>query len=387
VDRKELAQERFSAVEDELRLISRWMYEHPELAYQEHETAAKLVEFLGSNGFEVEFPAYGLETAFAARIGASGPEVVICCELDALPGIGHACGHNVIATAAVGAGAALAAMADDLGIRITVLGTPAEEHYGGKVDLIDAGAFDGATASMMIHPSPRDAVDPVMLAIHHFQVEFRGKDAHAAAAPWEGRNALDAFVQLYINVSTFRQQMLPTDKMHGVITHGGDAPNIIPSYTRSEWYVRAATKERLEVLMDRFRAFIDAAAGATGCTADVEFNGHEYTEMINDPVMVGLYAANSEALGRPMGGGADRDASAAGSTDMGNVSRVVPSIHPMIGMDTKGAVNHQPEFAAHTITPDGERAIRDGALGMAWTIIDLAEQDLWSTLGPVPEKR
>lgn len=381
MDRKALVQERFSVVEEELKEISRWMYENPELAYEERQTSRRLVDFLSTNGYDVEYPVYGLDTAFAARAGSGGPEVVICAEMDALPSVGHACGHNIIATAALGAAAALAEMADDLGIRVTVLGTPAEESKGGKVDLIEAGAFAGASASMMIHPSPRDTVDPAMLAIHHFAVEFRGKEAHAAASPWEGRNALDAFVQLYVNVSTFRQQMLPTDKMHCIITDGGDAPNIIPSYTRSEWYVRAADKERLEVLMERFRHFVDAAAGATGCTSAIEFNGHEYTEMVNDPVMVELFAANSEALGRPMGRSSDEDASAAGSTDMGNVSRVVPSIHPMVGMDTRGAVNHQPEFAAHTITPNGERAIRDGAVAMAWTVIDLAEGDRWSELG------
>jgi amidohydrolase len=381
VDRKAVAEQRFAAVEQELKDISRWMYENPEIAYEEHDTSARLVEFLGANGFEVEYPAYGLDTAFAARAGSSGPEVIICCEMDALPQVGHACGHNIIATAALGAGAAVAPMADELGFRVTVLGTPAEENYGGKVDLIDAGAFEGAAASMMVHPSPRDTVDGRMLAINHCAVEFFGKDAHASASPWEGHNALDAFVQLYINVSTFRQQMMPTDKMHGIPTHGGDAPNIIPSHTRSEWYIRAATDQRLHELTARFEAFVDAAARATGCTSKIEANGHYYSDMISDPLMTELYLANSIALGRPMARGADEDPAAAGSTDMGNVSHVVPSIHPMIGMDTQGAVNHQPEFAAHTITPDGEKAMRDGALGMAWTIIDLAEGDRWGSLG------
>jgi amidohydrolase len=380
MDRKADAESRFAAVEPDLQEISRWMYEHPEIANVEYETSARLVEFLSGKGFDVEYPAYGLDTAFAARIGSEGPEVVICAEMDALPGIGHACGHNIIATSALGAGVAVAEMTEELGFRVTVLGTPAEEHHGGKVDLIRAGAFEAATASMMVHPSPRNVVDPMVLAIYHFSVQFHGKDAHAAASPWEGRNALDAFVQLYVNVSTFRQHMFPTDKMHGIISQGGDAPNIIPSHTRSEWYVRAATKERLDVLMERFRSFVDAAATATGCTSEIAFDGHEYEEMVNNTIMADLFFANSAALGRTMGRVADEDSSATGSTDMGNVSRVVPSIHPMIGMDTQGAVNHQPEFAAHTITPDGEKAMRDGALAMAWTIIDLAEQELWDSL-------
>jgi amidohydrolase len=385
VDRKALAQERFEAVEGDLKEINRWMYENPELAYEEFETSARIAGFLGEHGFAVEYPAYGLDTAFAARAGSDGPEVIICCELDALPAVGQACGHNIIATSAIGAGIAVAGMADELGFRVTVLGTPAEEAGGGKVDLINAGAFEGAAASMMVHPAPLDGVDPNVLAIHHIDVEFRGKDAHAAASPWDGINALDAFVQLYTNISTFRQQMRPTDKMHGIVSHGGDAANIIPSYTKSHWYVRAATDERLEYLMERFKGFVDAAALSTGCSAEILPQGHYYSDLITNPTMASLFADNSESLGRPMtaeagAGVTDDDPAAAGSTDMGNVSHVVPAIHSMIGMDTQGAVNHQPEFAAHTITPDGEKAMRDGALAMAFTILDLAEQNLWGRI-------
>jgi amidohydrolase len=385
VDAKQRAERRFSEVEQELRDLSRWMYEHPEIAYEERETSARLTEFLAGKGFRVEYPAYGLETAFAARTGTSGPEVIVCAEMDALPGVGHACGHNVIATAALGAGVALAELTEELGFRVTILGTPAEEKIGGKVDLIEAGAFDGAAAAMMIHPAPEDTVDPFVLAVHHLVVEFRGKDAHAAAAPWEGRNALDAFVQAYNGIAMLRQHFLPTDKMHCIITHGGDAPNIIPSYTRSEWYVRAATKERLEDLMGRFRDTMEAAAGATGCTVEIGPEGYEYHDLVSDPVMVDLFQANAAAMGRTMLRAADRNNAASGSTDMGNVSHVVPTIHPMIGMDTKGAVNHQPEFAAHTVTPDGERAMRDGALAMAWTVIDVASDDRWDELGSTGE--
>ena len=380
MDRKERVRAGFEAVEDELQAISRWMYENPETAYKEFESSRRLVEFLGANGFAVEYPAYGLDTAFVARAGSTGPEVIICAEYDALPAIGHACGHNIIATSALGAGAAVAALADDLGIRVTVLGTPAEENIGGKVDLINAGAFKGAAAAMMIHPSPEDTVDPMALAITHLSVDYYGKDAHASAAPWEGRNALDAFVQLYIGVSTFRQHMHPTDKIHGIPVHGGDAPNIIPSHTRSEWYVRAATAERLTEMTARFKAIAEAAALATGCTVEFAKTGYEYEDILSEPTMVELFAANAENLGRKMARAKDRPAASVGSTDMGNVSHVVPAIHPMIGMDTKGAVNHQPEFAAHTITEDGERAMRDGALAMAWTIVDMAEQDLWDQL-------
>jgi amidohydrolase len=263
---------------------------------------------------------------------------------------------------------------------LTVLGTPAEEKLGGKVDLINAGAFAGAAASMMVHPSNSDVVDPDVLAVRHIDVEFHGKDSHAAFAPQLGINALDAFVQAYVNVSTLRQAMYPTDKVHGIITHGGDAPNIIPSYTRSSWYVRAATQERMEELYDRVLACFEAAGTATGCSWNVEPMGHPFESMVNSPVMVELYAANSAELGRPMGRGADEEPGAAGSTDMGNVSHVLPSIHPFLTINPGDHVNHQPEFAAHTVSADGEKAIRDGALAMAWTVIDLAVGNRWDEL-------
>jgi amidohydrolase len=380
VEDKRRAEERFEELEPALKDISRWMYEHPEVAFEEKETSARLVAFLEDNGFVVEYPVFGLETAFAARIGTSGPEVVICCEMDALPEVGHACGHNIIAGAALGAGAALAPLVDDLGVRVTVLGTPAEEMYGGKIDLIRAGAFSGAAAAMMIHPAVRDVVDPVFLGVAHIDVEFFGKESHAAFRPQIGVNALDAAVQAYVAISTLRQAMYPTDKVHGVITYGGGAPNVIPAYTAMSWYVRAATEERIEELYGKVIGCFEAAATATGCTYEVTMRGHHYSDLLSNPILSELYAANSAALGRPMGLGVDEDPSSAGSTDMGNVSHEVPSIHPMLDIKAAPAVNHQKEFAAHTVSPTGERAIRDGALAMAWTIIDLASHDRWEEL-------
>lgn len=378
MDLKRQAEQRFSNVEEDLQEISHWMYEHPEIAFQEYETSAKLAGYLAEHGFEVEYPAYGIDTAFVARAGEGGPEVVICAEYDALPGVGHACGHDIIATAGLGAGLALAPLADELGIRVTVLGTPAEEMKGGKVDLINAGAFKGAVASMMIHPSPDDVLDPVVLAVRHLDLEFRGKDSHAAGAPEKGINALDAFVQAYVNISTLRQQILPTDRIHGIITHGGDAPNIIPSYTRSSWYIRSASKERLEVLAARVVACFEAAALATGCTWSTSENSHPYEDLISNAVMADLFKKNAAALGRTMARGVDMPTG--GSTDMGNVSHIVPAIHPFLAIDAGDAVNHQPEFAAATITPSGDKTIRDGALAMAWTVIDLAVGNRWDEL-------
>ncbi len=379
MNRKEAAESAFAAVEGDLRELSRWLYENPEIQYQEYESSARLAAFLSEHGFRVEHPTHGLDTAFEASVGTSGPRVVICCEYDALPEIGQACGHNIIATAAVGAGVALAELVEDLGIRVTVLGTPAEEGGGGKVDLIDAGAFEDAAASMMIHPSPTDELDPSFQARTSFVVEFFGKESHAAFAPQAGINALDAFVQAYVNAATMRQQILPTDRIHSIIEHGGDASNIIPSYTKSVWGIRSADSDRLSELIPKVRACWEAAATASGCRLEVTQVGHPYLNMVNNPVMTGLFQANSTALGRPLPLEADLGA-AGGSSDMGNVSQVVPSIHPMLGIDTDGAVNHQREFAAATITPSGDKAIRDGALAMAHTIIDMAEGEVWDRL-------
>ncbi len=380
MDRKQAASDRFAAVESELQEISHWMYHNPEIAWEEVNTSARLVEFLRNHDFEVDYPAFGLDTAFAARAGTEGPEVVICAEYDALPEVGHACGHNIIATAALGAGVALVDAATELGFRVRVQGTPAEESYGGKVDLINNGAFEGAALSMMIHPLPADIVDPAFLGVAHIEVEFHGKESHAAFAPQLGVNALDAAVQAYVNVSTLRQAIYSTDKIHGIITHGGGAPNVIPGFTSMAWYVRAGTKERLDELYEKVIACFEAAATATGCSYEVKQLGHTYTDLVSDPLMVDLYQANSTALGRPMGRGADRDPGAAGSTDMGNVSHEVPSIHPMLDIKCSPAVNHQKEFAAATIKPPGDLAIRDGALGMAWTVIDIAEGNRWDDL-------
>jgi amidohydrolase len=377
--RKEMAETAFEAVEGDLQQLSRWLYQNPEIQYQEYESSAKLATYLSGRGFEVNHPTHGLDTAFEANVGSSGPRVIICCEYDALPEIGQACGHNIIATAALGAGIAVSGLVDELGIRVTVLGTPAEEGAGGKVDLIEAGAFEDAAAAMMIHPSPSDELDPSFQARTSFTVEYYGKESHAAFAPSEGINALDAFVQAYMNVSTLRQQMLPTDRTHCIIDHGGDANNIIPKYTKSTWGIRSADSERLAELIPKVHACFEAAAQATGCRVEINQIGHPYLNMVNNEVMTGLFQANSTQMGRPLPLEADLPP-AGGSSDMGNVSQVVPSIHPMLGIETGGAVNHQSEFAAATITPSGDRAIRDGALAMAYTIIDMAEQDVWDRL-------
>lgn len=356
------------------------MYENPEIGFEEYETSARMVELLRSGGFEVEYPAHGLDTAFVAHAGSGGPRVIICAEMDALPEVGQACGHNIIGSAAIGAGLALIGLVDELGIRVTVIGTPAEEGSGGKVDLMNAGAFEDAAAAMMIHPSTEDLVDPQFLAIDHVEVDFYGKPSHAAGEPELGLNALDAAVQAYVNVAMLRQHILDTDRIHGIITRGGAAANIVPAHTTMAWSVRSSTEVRLDELNLKVAACFAAAATATGCTYEVRTSGHRYQAMRSDQVLVELYEENSKVLDRPMHRLKDLP-TISGSTDMANVSQVLPTIHPLLDLRCYPVVNHQPEFAAHTLSEDGTSVLRDGALAMAWTIIDLAEGDRWDELG------
>ena len=355
------------------------MYENPELGFEEYKTSEHLINYMRSNGLEVKTPVGGLDTAFSSSIGSSGPLVVLCVEYDALPEIGHACGHNIIATSSIGAGIALKEIAEDLKIRVKILGTPAEEGGGGKIVLLDEGEFEDASCSMMIHPAPYNVANPTLTTIQQYKVEFFGKDAHAAGAPEEGVNALDAQIQLFVNVSTFRQQLPRTNRMHGVIVDGGFKPNIIPSYTSSEWYLRALNGEDLDVLQKKFMNFVEAAALSTGCTFKTQSPDYRYSEVLNNKVMYDLFIENSKDVGREMLY-EDSSLQGLGSTDMGNVSLAMPSIHPMLSIDAGKAVNHQPEFAAATITKGGHKAIFDGAYSMATTIVDLAEKDLWSEL-------
>ena len=365
---------------NELCDVSSWMYENPELGFEEFKTSKYLVEYINKYASNTIFPTHNIETAFEVTFGDKGPLTVICVEYDALPEIGHACGHNIIATAAIGAGLALRNFVNELGIRVKLLGTPAEEGGGGKIVLLDSGAFEDAACSMMIHPGIENVVNPTFTTIQQYTVEYFGKDAHAAGAPEEGINALDAQIQLFVNASTYRQQMLQTNRMHGVIKEGGFKPNIIPSYTKSEWYLRSLNKDGLEKIESDFYNFVNAAAMATKCEVKISSPDYIYQEINNNQIMYELYQENSKEVGREMILQKDAIRPGLGSTDMGNISQAFPSIHPMLGIKADGAVNHQPEYAAATITESGKKAIYDGAYAMGATIIDLAEKDLWAKL-------
>lgn len=360
--------------------VSDWMYKNPELGFEEFETSKYLVNYIESKTSKVSYPIHGLDTAFEITYGTKGPLVVICVEYDALPEVGHACGHNIIATASIGAGIALHNLAEELGIRVKVLGTPAEEGGGGKIILLDKGAYEDASCSMMIHPSVEDVVDPTFTTIQQYKVEYFGKDAHAAGAPDQGINALDAQIQLFVNASTYRQQMVQSNRMHGVIKDGGYKPNIIPSYTSSEWYLRSLNKEGLDELENHFMNFVNAAALSTRCEVKVTIPDYRYEEIDNNKILCDLYFENSKDIGREMIYQKDSVRPGLGSTDMGNISQAFPSIHPMLSIGDGSSVNHQPEFAAETITESGHKAIYDGAYAMGATIIDLVEKNLWDKL-------
>ena len=377
---KNTFQKNLDSIHKQLTEVSDWMYENPELGFNEFKTSEYLVKFIESFNGEVVYPTGNLDTAFEITYGTDGPLVVLCVEYDALPEIGHACGHNIIATASIGAGLAIKGLVNELGIRVKLLGTPAEEGGGGKIILLENGNFEDAACSMMIHPGYENVVNPTFTTIQQYKVEFFGKDAHAAGAPEEGINALDAQIQLFVNASTYRQQMVSTNRMHGVITNGGFKPNIIPSYTSSEWYLRALNEGDLSKIESDFKNFVNAAAMATKCEVKIESPDYRYTEIDNNKTMYELYKENSLSVGREMILQSEAARPGLGSTDMGNVSLAMPSIHPMLSIDSGGAVNHQPEYAAATLTPGGHKAIYDGAFAMGATIIDLAEKNLWSKL-------
>lgn len=355
---------------DGLVRLSRVIHGHPELAFEEEQASRWTAELLAEAGFTVTTGTAGLPTAFSAQAG-SGPMVVaLCAEYDALPGIGHACGHNIIAASAAGAGLGLARVADELGLTVRVLGTPAEEGGGGKITMLEAGVFDDVHAAMMIHPWPADHLEGTCLAVSHFDVRFRGKSAHASAAPFEGVNAGDAMAIAQVAIGLLRQQLRPGDQVHGIVIEGGQAANVIPESATGRFMCRSTSLDRLGDLEPRVMACFEAGALATGCELDRVDLAPAYSHMESDHGLLDRYRQNAEALGRQFGDESRRRPTL--STDMANVSLAVPTIHPLVAIDAGGSVNHQPEFAAACVTPSADTAMYDGAVAMAWTAIDAA---------------
>jgi amidohydrolase len=366
--REQLEQERAS-----LLALSHRIHAHPELGFEEEQACGWLAEMLDDAGFEVETGICELPTAFMARVGSGPLNIGIMAEYDSLPGVGHACGHNLIAAMSTGAALALAKVADDAGVTITVIGTPAEEvgNAGGKVLLLERGAFAGLHAAMMVHPAPMDFVQPKIIAASMFDVHYTGKEAHASAFPELGINAADALTIAQTSIGLLRQHIRQSDRIHGICTHGGEAPNIVPAHTAARYIIRGETVKDMEELRVKVRRCFEAGALATGSKLEIRGGDKPYTEMLHDADMAEIYRRNAVTLGRDLAA-PESVARFSASTDMGNVSQALPSIHPMIGIDCLPAVNHQPEFTAHCVSAAADQALWDGALGMAWTAIDMA---------------
>ncbi len=359
---------------DALIALSHRIHANPEPGFQEFQASQWAADLLAERGFAVERGACDLPTAFIATAG-TGPLVIgICAEYDCLPGIGHACGHNIICASAIGAASGLTAVAAELDITVRVLGTPAEEvgDGGGKILVLQRGAFDGVHLAMMIHPGPHDIDAPKLIAASTFEVQYAGKAAHAGAFPEHGINAADAFTVAQVAIGLLRQHIRGTDRIHGIITRGGDAPNIVPAAPAGTFTIRSSKLEDLQELRPRVHRCFEAGAVATGANMQMRGGSQPYAEVVHDAELVTLYRRNAEALGRTFVDSGPFVERAGAATDMGNVSRSIPSIHPMIGIASLPAVNHQPEFAAHCITPIADRALIDGAIGLAWTAIDAA---------------
>ncbi|MFE9306204.1 M20 family metallopeptidase [Streptomyces sp. NPDC006706] len=370
---KERCRDTVTRAQDQVLALSHSLHAEPELAYEEHRSARKIADLAEGAGFAVERGVCGLPTAFTATAGSGDLAIGICAEYDALPGIGHACGHNVNGAAAVTAALALASVADDIGVTVKLLGTPAEEYGGGKADMLREGAFDDVAAAMMAHAAPTDAIGMTSLAISSWKVAYTGRTAHAAAMPHRGVNAADAMMIAQVAISAYRQQMTPGAVVSGIVTSGGEAPNVIPGRTTADYDCRAETIEELRELQARVRACFEAGALATGAELALETVGNDYADLRQDLDMCALYREAAGDLGRTV---PPRDPRLrGGSTDMGNVSQTVPSIHPMIGYDCGDAIMHNPDFTRYGTTASADLAVLDGGLAMAWTALGLATDE------------
>jgi amidohydrolase len=351
--------------------VSHAIHAKPELSFQEVEAAKLLTSRVEAAGLDVTRGAFGLPTAYASSFGPEGkPEVAILSEYDALPGIGHSCGHNIIATTGLGASLALAKLGARLPGRVRYLGTPAEERGGGKELMAQKGAFDRLDAAMMVHPAGIDLITMPCICVSEAVVIYKGKSAHASAIPHAGLNALDALVTAYQSIAQLRQHIKSTERIHGIITRGGDAPNIVPDETEGFFYVRAAYAEELAPLKKRVQACFEAGALATGCTVDIKWAMADYLDLKTSMPIARSYEANMNAVGRKFFPLEKLPGGSAGSTDMGNVSHRVPSIHPMISCAPPNVVIHNPEFARWAGGELGDKACIDGAKALAMTAID-----------------
>jgi len=343
-------------------------YHNPETGLKEYKTSAACMAILEESGFKVEKGVAGMETAFRANFGNEKPAIALLVEMDALPEIGHGCGHNISGVASVGAAIAVSKIIPKIGGSITVLGTPAEELGIGKIAMIKAGVFEGFDAAMMAHPSSKRMVTRIFLGLIRLNLNFKGKPSHASAYPEEGVNALDAVIQTFNSISALRQQLRSDVRIHGIITDGGAAPNIIPEKASASFYVRAKDLNELYSVKEKVLNCARGAALATGCELTIEEGADMNAPLKLNKALADIYRRQMEFLGLkeddfPM----DKNA---GSSDIGNVSQVLPTIHPHILL-RRGINIHTREFADATITEDGKNAIMEGAKTLALTALEL----------------
>jgi amidohydrolase len=368
---------RIDDLADELVTVSRSIHAHPELAFEEHHAAGLLSDTLEDHGLSVKRGVYTLDTAFETQLATrgDGPNAAILAEYDALPGIGHACGHNLIATAALGATLGLQAVASELPGTLTLLGTPAEERGGGKELMARAGAFDTVSAAMMIHPAGVNLTSMPCICVAEVEVIYHGRSAHASAMPHRGINALDGLLLAYQAISNLRQHIRDNERIHGIVTEGGQAPNIVPDRAVGNFYVRAADEKKLAALKPRVQACFEAGAKGSGAEVEVRWANVDYLDLNTNWPLAECFEKHGESIGREflhpdaLGG--------AGSTDMGNVSYRVPSIHPMLASAPANVVIHHPDFAQWAGSEMGDAAALDGAKILALTAAEyLRSKDL-----------
>jgi len=362
--------EEIEALRGEFVDLSLRIHAHPEIGLEEVKASEWLTEYLEEGGFVVQRGLAGLPTAFKARYGKEAPAIAFLAEYDALPEIGHGCAHNIIAAAAVGAGMAVKKrVVDQLGGSILVIGTPAEENHGGKTIMVEKGAFDDVDVAMMVHPGCHDVAALGTLAVISLDVEFWGKAAHAASYPEEGVNALEALILAFNNINSLRQHVRSTSRIHGIITKGGDAANIVPAHTEASFLVRSDDMEYLEELKEKVLNCFNASALATGARLDYRWGEMFYALLRPNLTLANLFSRNMESLGRDVHvGGLQHQPF---STDMGNVSQKVPSIHPIVAIASPEVSWHTPQFAAAAISEAGHQGLLDSARALALTAVDL----------------
>ncbi len=366
---KERVREELDDRSEKLREIGEKIFANPELKFEEYKAMEWLTEELEDEGFQVERGVGGLETAFLARCprGNEGPTLAFLSEYDALPGLGHACGHNLIATIGLGAGLGLCSVMEELGGQLLVLGTPAEEGGGGKVELIEAGIFEDVDVAMMVHPSDRTLVGRGSLGVQELKFDFYGEAAHASSQPEEGINALDAVIATFNNVNALREHIKESSRIHGIITDGGEKPNIVPEHASAYFYVRAAEPEDLEELLEKVKNCARAGSLATGTELEIDEEGHGYQPMQPNPVLADLVKQNFEALGEEV----EDYEGGMGSTDMGDVSQKVPAVHPYIRIATEDTPGHSEAFAEASNSDMGYSAMLVAAKALAMAGVDV----------------